>query len=248
MNHPHPLGATFAVGLIMAFPCAEAATLASWTFETNTPPDVSGSTSGPSALASSGIYAMVSTATGFHTNPSNWTTPDGITNAGGANSFSSDNWSVGDYYQFTTRSSGYNDLTIRFSQAGDFWGPKNFELRYSTNGTQFTTFASYTVTNSDTAASTSYQFDLSNVPALDNLPIVYFRLVDTSTTAIGTFLGFSLPVLSSGTSRVDNITISGTAAVPEPSNALAGALIAWGLFFRHRRLPSRRKAFISPCP
>jgi hypothetical protein len=60
----------------------------------------------------------------------------------------------------------------------------------------------------------TFSYDLSSITALDDDSSVVFRIVDDSTTSIngGT-------VATSGTDRIDNFVVSGTAdAVPEPSS------------------------------
>jgi hypothetical protein len=71
-----------------------------------------------------------------------------------------------------------------------------------------------------------FNLDLSSVSAIENQSAVYFRVLDSSTTAIN-----GASVGTGGTSRVDNFTVSAT-AVPEPSTVmlvgigLAGSLLA----------------------
>jgi hypothetical protein len=61
-----------------------------------------------------------------------------------------------------------------------------------------------------------FQFDLSSIAALENQADVYFRL---TASTVGTSFA--------GTNRVDNFTVSGTAAaaVPEASTILIWALL-----------------------
>lgn len=211
-----------------------ATVLAKWTFETNTPADLNDSASGPTVAAEEGTGSFQ----GIHASAaSDWTTPTGN---GSANAYSVNTWAVGDYFGFTTSTTGYTDVTVSFAQVSSGTGPRDFELRYSTNGTSFTPFSTYTVLPNQAAApgvgawssSTentgyNYTFNLSAIDSIENLSTVYFRLVMVSTadaTPPGT-------VATGGTSRVDNVTIT---AVPEPSTALLG-LGSLGFLLRRRR-------------
>ena len=200
--------------------------LANWTFETSVPV-----TAGPFA-AEGGLNAASSFASGLHASGSvAYSTPSGN---GSAHSFSSNNWAVGDYYQFTTSTTGFSNISVVWDQVGSSTGPKNFDLRYSTDGTNFTTAGSYTVLSTPSwsagAAQTgeTYTFDLSGVTSLNQAATVTFRLVDTSTTSIG-----NGTVATTGTDRVDNFSIS---SVPEPATyaAIFGGVALAGAFWRRR--------------
>jgi hypothetical protein len=213
-------------------------TVADWTFETSAP-----TTAGP---ISPEIGA--GSALGFHSGTSTYSAPAGN---GSAHSFSSTNWLTNDYYQFTVSTLGDTGLSMSFDQTSSNTGPGNFALEYSTDGTHFTTFGSYTVLAnaspntvwSATSARNSaytFNFDLSSITGLNNQATDYFRLVDT--TAVSANGG---TVGSGGTDRVDNVSIvaATTAAVPEPGTYL---LMSLGLGFvgllSHRRKKGRRGA------
>ena len=171
-------------------------TLAKWTFETSIP-----TTSGP-LTPEQGSGSATSNTGGTFSNPAGW---------GSVESWSSNGWDVGDYFQFSTSTTGYQSITLLWQQVGSSTGPKNFELAYSTDGTTFTAHASY-VSNAAswnttlTPAADQYTYDLSSVTSLNNKGTVYFRLrvKDNVSIANGT-------VASSGSGRIDNFTISGTA-------------------------------------
>jgi len=200
----------YAATLILAL-CrtSSADDIARWTFETSIP-----AAAGPFA-AEAGTYATSSFASGLHANAATYSSPSGN---GSLHSFSSDNWSVGDYYQINTSSLGYTQLNLYLDQVSSNSGPQNFHVEYSTDGTTFhdlTPFnsnATYNaLANSNPAwnATTPRTGDnktiaLLQIHALDNQPILDFRFVDTTTlsAANGT-------VGSSGTSRVDNILLTG---------------------------------------
>jgi len=201
---------------------ATADTIAHWTFELNTPADLANSTT------ISGIAADVGngTASGVHANAaSDWTTPAGN---GSANSLSVNTWTIADYFQFQVSTIGFTGIGVSFDHTSSSTGPRDFDLRYSTDGSSFTTFSSYTVIanalppgawNGTTAFSEySYIFNLSSVTAIDNTSTVYFRLVNTSTATPSGGI-----VAAGGTDRVDNFHVF--SPVPEPTSA---ALVVLG--------------------
>ena len=206
-------------------------TISQWTFELSAP-----TTAGPiSPETGSGEATAVGTA--GYSNP---------VGNGSAESWSAISWSVGDYWQFRVSASGYENIELSWDQTGSGSGPRDFDLKYSTDGTTFSVFASYTVRNnaspawvSTTSSSLySYTCDLSSIAALNNAVAVYFRLVDASTTsANGGTVG------SSGTDRVDNFTVSGTvipSGVPDPPPGLASWACLLGLLALTRWFPRIR--------
>lgn len=208
---------------------ASADILAQWNFDALTLPNT------PSNTPSVGqIVADLGTgsAFGYHANGATvWSTPAGN---GSPKSFSANNWSVGDYFQFESSSLGHAGLIVSFDQTGSNTGPGTFGFQYSTDGLTFTQFATYSLINAGwstqnpTPNPSSYSFDLSALTLLDNAPAIYFRLVDLDTTAIN-----GNNVASGGTGRVDNFTI---ATVPEPGSlTLVGVFSLLGVFLKRRR-------------
>jgi len=176
--------------------------LAQWTFETSVP-----TSAGPhSPEIGSGQ------ATGNHASGS--TTYNNPVGNGSAESFSSDRWASGDYYQFKTSSYGYQNITLSFDQTGSDAGPRDFKIQYSTDGSTFTDLSggSYQLTkdswssSGDPKTASSRTFDLSSVTALNNQANIYIRLTVSSSTAI-----YGGSIATTGTGRVDNVTIKGAA-------------------------------------
>jgi hypothetical protein len=181
-------------------------TIAKWTFETSYA-SISGS--GPwitnlTAEVGSG------TASGYHAGfgTTTFSSPAGN---GSSHSFSANGWTnvPGDFFQFAVSTLGNTNITVSCDQISSGTGPGQFYLAYSLDGLNFTQFGDvYSVTSSPSWSSSSakdgfnHTFDLSSVPALNNAPLVYFRLVDASTTSAngGT-------VATTGTSRVDDFTV-----------------------------------------
>ena len=226
----------FAFAVLAAFDCAQAGVLDLWTFELSQPAG-SGRDSGPYSPeigigAASGHHASLSTA---------WSSPVGNASA---HSYNANNWSVGDYWQFSLSTLGNKSLQISFDTVGTDTGPANFKIAYSTNGTAFTDFANYSVVSLNWSVSKPYpsttrSFDLSSITAVNNQPSVYFRLIDTSSIAIS-----GGNVTSGGTNRIDNFEVD---AVPEPRTWAAAGLTAGAIacaerqrivrFIRRRRTP-----------
>jgi hypothetical protein len=197
---------------------AHAATiLGQWTVETAPPADLLNSAASFVLTADAGT----GTATGLHASAgTDWSTPAGN---GSANSFSSNEWAIGDYYQFQTSSSGYFGIKLEWDQTRSSTGPSSFQLQRSTDGTLFTNSgAAYTVLLNDAANGGAwngttgfpnyhYAVDLSSVLGLNNDSSIYFRLAAASA-----------PSSTGGTGRVDNFTVTGE-LIPEPASlALVG--------------------------
>jgi hypothetical protein len=211
----------------------QADTLATWTFESTLP-----ATAGPIAAEVGAGSALGSHASGAAV----YSSPVGN---GSAHSFSSNNWTVGDYYQFSVSTAGFTGINLSWDQTSSGTGPVDFKLAYSTNGSTFTDVATYQVLanaspnpvwNSSTASAlyTKSQ-NLSSLTGVDNQSTVYFRLIDTSTISAG-----GGAVGTGGTDRIDNFTVSGTSvsAVPVPAAIwlLGSGLMSLGGLFRRRRI------------
>ena len=193
-----------------------------WSFEsitvsnTGTTPNF-GSTS---QTADIGDLTTSSSITGFHSSSStNWSSS--FVGNGNLKSLSATNWSVNDYIQFQLSTTYYDSLLLTIEQTSSGTGPRDFKLQYSLNGTTYTDISTYQVpyyipTSTVYAwSSTTYQpqssfsFDLSSLTQIHNQSLVYFRLVNTSTTAL---LGGAIQ--AAGTSRIDNITLMGNYNAP----------------------------------
>jgi len=187
---------------------AGATNLALWTFETSLPLTAGRSRLNRACTISSRPFGCARLQLCEHVQP-----PRGN---GSASSFSSNTWLSATTTQFKSRTFGYAGVTLDWIRRKQY-GPGQFVLQYSTDGTTFTTSgAPYTVLpnvnppgawNATTYYS-NYHFTvpLTTVTALDNKAAVYFRLTDNSTvSANGT------TVVAGGTDRVDNFQIAATA-------------------------------------
>lgn len=219
---------------------ARAATIALWTFEApGTPPDATAATY-PNVVAAQvvsgiagGVHASASTA---------WSSPTGN---GSAESFSSNNWAIGDYYQLRANTLGYEDIQLSWDQTSSNSGPRDFQLAYSTDGVTFSNFGpAYSVLANaspnpvwnGTTASVLYNLsrDLSAFSGLDNQADVIFRLICSGTTSANGGV-----LATGGTNRIDNFAITGT-PVPEPGVAFS-LLGGFATLVMTHRLRRRRR-------
>ncbi len=204
------LGLTISIaGLALLSGQSFATTIANWTFETlpstfaYTPGNGVSTTNFP---ADAGAQAGIAALTGKHTANPTWGTGAYSSPAGclSSRSLSMAGWTnvPGDYFQVVVSTVGYTNISLSFNQYSSGTGPRDFQVLYSTDGSIFTPFATYTSGN---AVWTTNVFDFSSITALANASAVYIRLVDNSiTSASGGTVG------SSGTSRIDNVIVAGT--------------------------------------
>jgi hypothetical protein len=182
-------------------------TIADWTFETSAP-----TTAGPF-----NPEVGAGSASGHHAGNSTYSSPQGN---GSPHSFSSNVWAVGDYYQFQVNTANLGNITLSFDQTSSATGPGQFNLQYSTNGSNFTTLNPYTVLvngngtnppNGGAWGSTAQTDDTftANLPSsLSDQTSVYIRLTDASTQSANQTVGGN--VATTGTDRVDNVILTGT--------------------------------------
>jgi hypothetical protein len=194
--------------------------ISTWTFEslnfsnTGTAPTFGGG----STVANLGDYTTTSNITGFHSsNLTTWQSqnPGSIGN-GSTKSLSASNWSVNDYFQFKVSTLGYDSILLTFEQTSSNTGPREFKLQYSFDGSSYTDVSNYTVpyfvtsgtpyawstASHQTQSSVSFNFKM-DVNFRDKTQI-FFRLLMRTTTSINGGV-----VSTTGTSRIDNITIMG---------------------------------------
>lgn len=191
----------------------DADVITQWTFETSAP-------SLSNSATISGIAAEVGTGTasGEHASAAtDWSNPAGN---GSAESFSSNNWSIGDSYLFQTATTGFSDITFSFDHMRSATGPGSVGVFFSTDGVIFTA-----LTLSESVGSSYGTFSSPTIPGIDDLGLVFFSIQSAA-----------VPSSTAGTLRVDNVTVSGNIAtpVPEPSTFVGVGLLA-GLGFWARR-------------
>ncbi|MCA9293815.1 MAG: PEP-CTERM sorting domain-containing protein [Phycisphaerales bacterium] len=188
---------------------ASAVDLANWTFESSVP-----TTAGPHA-AELGLFGGASFASGFHVSSATvFSNPAGN---GSVESFSSNNWGPGDYYQFTTSTVGFGTIEVLWDQNRSSTGPDTFDLEWSADGSTFFTLTNDynvgAVTWSSGTPQPSSNFAAVGLPAAaDGLATVWVRM----TCQV-------IPAGTAGSNRIDNVVIRGT-AIPTP-----GALALVGI-------------------
>lgn len=205
--------------ILIATTAARAVTISQWTFETpNIPPDVSNDATQTGMAPASGGGV----ASGVHSSAAtDWSTPAG--SGGSAESWSANNWALGDYWEFQLNTAGYGNIIVNWDQRSSSTGPRDFGLFYSSDGSAFTQFGGDYNLGSTFA---SFSRDLSAVTSLNDDSSVFLRLVVMSGTGVsGSLIG------TAGTSAIDNFTVTGSeiSAVPDSSPGLVGWGCALGL-------------------
>ena len=216
---------------------ASSALVAGWTmptaFPTGTGNVPTGNTYLPPGPNGAGVADMGANTAGsqlsaFHSlAAATYTSPAGN---GNQYSFSSNNWSIGDYYEARVSTSSYSNISVSWDQARSSTGPAAFELIFSVDGgSNWTLVTSYTVlqsggggapgTWSSTVSNPLYSFNQSLAGAGEASELI-IRFRSTVTTA------------ASGSNRIDNVMINGD-LVPAPG-ALAILGVA-GLVSNRRR-------------
>jgi MYXO-CTERM domain-containing protein len=181
--------------------------------------------------ADAGDAAAGTSLSAFHAlAATTWSSPAGN---GSTYSLSSNNWSVGDYYQISVSTTGFSDISLVWDQTRSSTGPSSFRVDMSTDGTNFSTIlASYSVIQAGLTGTNTLAWSAANgvqgaftttvasIAGADNQATLIFRFVNLSTVAAG------------GTNRIDNIVVS-SAPIPAPG-AIALLGLA-GLAARRRR-------------
>ena len=227
--------------------CKKADVIADWTFQSSASTNnIIGAGKTP-GTTQSGILADtgIGTASASHASASTvWSIPAGN---GSSNSWSANNWTIGDYYQFSVTldlvDNTYSGINVTYDQNGSATGPKTYYIAYSTDGSSFTKLGSdYGLTSGIVWAvgtpnqATQLSDNFSLITALNTAPTIYFRVVDDSPTTGGAINGGN--VGTAGTDRIDNFVVNATITpVPEPATltlaAVGGAVFL--VAFRRRR-------------
>ena len=210
---------------------ANGAMIAGWSITTAFPTGAGNVPTGNTysvGAADQGDQTSGSSLSSYHTlAAATYTSPAGN---GSQYAFSSNNWSIGDYYEARVSTSNYSNISVSWDQTRSSTGPASFELIFSVDGgTSWTTVAAYTVLQSGgggapgTWSSTTYNALYSSSQALAGAEDASLLIVRFRSTVAGA---------STGSNRIDNVVISGD-VVPAPG-AVALLAVA-GLVSRRRR-------------
>jgi len=116
----------------------------------------------------------------------------------------------GKHITFNVSTLGFSNIIISFATQGTSTGFNSNQFQYSLDGTTFVNFgAPYTPASA--FGSVPLVFSLAGIAGLDDNPNVAFRIVFNGATS------------STGTNRIDNFVVEGTAlttSVPEPASAV----------------------------
>lgn len=220
-----------ALALVVAAGAANAAVIAQWTIVNAFPTSPIPTGSYSVGAADIGVQTAGSSLNGVHSvAATQYTSPVGN---GSARSFSSNNWSIGDYYEAVVSTTGYDTITIAWDQTRSSTGPATFDLTMSVDGgASFVILLNdYTVVQtggglptwtSGTALTTTSLGPVAAGASASNVGSVIFRLVAQVAGSATT-----------GTNRIDNVTIAGN-IVPSPG-ALALAGLGGLIAVRRRR-------------
>ncbi len=173
---------------------------------------------GPYA-AQGGSYQGSATANGHHTlATADWAAPVGN---GSATGWSSNSWSVDDYYEFNAETSGYHAIVVAWDITRSNTGPVNYEVRASWDGWQsWTSLGTFT-------ALLNGQNPMSPWNATTRVPAYGTSWDENAVAGTDNFanhstIAFRIVCLTAGTNsagllRVDNFKVSGTVACDSPT-------------------------------
>jgi len=212
-----------ASAVIATASAASADVIAGWSI----PTAVTATTAATYSYGAANLGAQVSGSmlSGTHSSASTaWSSPAGN---GSTYALSSNGWNVGDYYQISLATTGYNAVSVAWDQTRSSTGPAGFEAVLSVDGgSTFSSLGAYTV--NQVSWSTSVPVTTSSfasvASAADNQAsvIIRFKVVTAGTST------------TTGTNRIDNISVNGT-VVPVPSPGAIALVGLAGLVARRRR-------------
>ena len=212
-----------ASAVIATASAASADVIAGWSM----PTAVTATTAATYSYGAANLGAQVSGSmlSGTHSSASTaWSSPAGN---GSTYALSSNGWNVGDYYQISLATTGYSAVSVAWDQTRSSTGPAGFEAVLSVDGgSTFSSLGSYTVNQvswSATVPVTTSSFG-SVASAADNQAsvIIRFKVVTAGTST------------TTGTNRIDNISVNGT-VVPVPTPGAIALIGVAGLVARRRR-------------
>ena len=207
---------------------ASAAVIASWSMPTAVPAATTG-TSYNYGAANSGELTSGTMLSSAHAVAA--TTYSSPTGNGSTYSLSSNNWTIGDYYQVSVSTIGYSGVSISWDQTRSGTGPATFDAVMSVDGgTNWTTIlAGYSVVQAGLAGTNTTSWNSTTSQAAFTLTAVAGAAADEQANVLFRLRSTVMSV-SPGTNRIDNFIVS---TVPAPG-AIALLGLA-GLIGRRRR-------------
>ena len=207
---------------------ASAAVIASWSMATAVPAAVTG-TSYNYGVANSGELTSGTMLSSAHAVAA--TTYSSPTGNGSTYSLSSNNWTIGDYYQVSVSTIGYSGVSISWDQTRSSTGPATFDAVMSIDGgANWTTIlAEYSVVPAGLATTNTTNWNSTTSQAAFTLTAVAGAAADEQANVLFRLRSTVMSV-SPGTNRIDNFIVS---TVPAPG-AIALLGLA-GLIGRRRR-------------
>jgi predicted extracellular nuclease len=188
------------------------ATITQWNFNSPTPDNAVGTgTANPSVGTGTasllGTTATFATGFGTETDNSGWNTT-------GYPASGTDNKTEG--VQFSISTVGYTGVSFNFDIRHSNTSANTVVVQYSTDGTNFVDFETFTVTQGDTFFNRSVNF--SSIAALNNNPNAAFRVVTAFDSTLANYRA-STPTSTygGGTLRFDNVILTGTEIATPPS-------------------------------
>jgi len=149
---------------------------------------------------------------------------------------SSDYWTIGDYYQASLATTGYNDISLKFDITRSATGPKNFKVNISTNGgTTWSTVSTVTVAQNAAPPTGAGVWNSTTYNSLYTTTIHSFYFpagVANQASLLIRWISTSAASSFAGSARIDNVQINGT-LIPAPGAAALVGLA--GLIARRRR-------------
>ena len=207
---------------------ASAAVIASWSMPTAVPAATTG-TSYNYGAANSGELTSGTMLSSAHAVAA--TTYSSPTGNGSTYSLSSNNWTIGDYYQVSVSTIGYSGVSISWDQTRSSTGPATFDAVMSVDGgANWTTIlAGYSVIQAGLAGTNTTSWNSTTSQAAFTLTAVAGAAADEQANVLFRLRSTVMSV-SPGTNRIDNFIVS---TVPAPG-AIALLGLA-GLIGRRRR-------------
>ena len=142
-------------------------------------------------------------------------------------------WTVGDYYQASLSTTGYNAISLNFDMTRSASGPANFKVDISTDGgTNWATIGTVSVIQNAAAPTGAGSWTSATYNAAYTTTFTGLTAAENQASLLIRWISTSAAGATGGTARIDNVQIQGT-LVPAPGAAALVGLA--GLMARRRR-------------